>query len=240
MQSIIVKELNKTERLVFVPKSVTVVSTVFLYTDTDLYVRSQTGAGVHLIMHGFKNNEHITVEAEANAHVTVTMLIQGNRQMNVNLRCVALGSGANMNVQIVGISQESSESTIVCGFEHQVHNTVGRITSRRIAYGASKNVFKGLLKIAPGAQKTDTYLSDKALTIGDKATAVSDPQLEILADDVRASHGATIGQLSQDELFYLRARGLPYETAKNLLLHSFIEPALVGVPRDLINILKLE
>ena len=85
----------------------------------------------------------------------------------------------------------------------------------------SKGVFHGRILVRPVAQKTDAKQTNKNLLLSDNATANTKPQLEIYADDVKCTHGATIGQLNKDSIFYLRARGIGLETARQMLIHSF-------------------
>ncbi len=85
----------------------------------------------------------------------------------------------------------------------------------------SKGVFHGRILVRQEAQKTDAKQTNKNLLLTDNATADTKPQLEIYADDVKCTHGATIGQLNDESIFYLRARGIPIETARRILIHAF-------------------
>jgi Fe-S cluster assembly protein SufD len=85
----------------------------------------------------------------------------------------------------------------------------------------SRGVFHGRILVRPGAQKTDAKQTNKNLLLSDDAAANTKPQLEIYADDVKCTHGATIGQLQKEAIFYLRARGIGEETARRMLIHSF-------------------
>ena len=85
----------------------------------------------------------------------------------------------------------------------------------------SKGVFHGRILVRPGAQKTDAKQTNKNLLLSDDATADTKPQLEIYADDVKCTHGATIGQLNDESIFYLRARGIGLEKARRMLIHAF-------------------
>lgn len=89
--------------------------------------------------------------------------------------------------------------------------------------GRSRAVFNGLLHVHPGAQKTDAKQTNQVLLLSDDATIDTKPQLEIFADDVKCTHGATVGQLSDEALFYLRARGIAKDDARALLVHAFAE-----------------
>ena len=85
----------------------------------------------------------------------------------------------------------------------------------------STSVFNGKIYVRPNAQKTNAFQSNKNILLSDDATINTKPQLEIWADDVKCSHGATTGQLDEEQLFYLRSRGLNKDTAKAMLLYAF-------------------
>ena len=89
-----------------------------------------------------------------------------------------------------------------------------------------------MIKVEPGAHRTDAYQKVRNLLLSDEAEANSMPGLEILADDVRCSHGATSGQIEAEELFYLLARGIPRRTAQRLIVHGFLQEAIdrIGNP----------
>jgi Fe-S cluster assembly protein SufD len=87
--------------------------------------------------------------------------------------------------------------------------------------GRSRGVFHGRILVRPDAQKTDAKQTNKNLLLSDDAMADTKPQLEIYADDVKCTHGATVGQLNDESIFYLRARGIGLETARRMLIHAF-------------------
>jgi len=87
--------------------------------------------------------------------------------------------------------------------------------------GKARGVFNGKIYVHQDAQKTDAKQTNKTLLLSDDAVIDTKPQLEIYADDVKCTHGATIGQLDADQLFYLRARGIGLEEARNLLTYAF-------------------
>jgi Fe-S cluster assembly protein SufD len=92
--------------------------------------------------------------------------------------------------------------------------------------GASRSIFAGLIKVRPGAHRTDAYQKVRNLVLSDDAEANSMPGLEILADDVRCTHGATSGQIDEEELFYLQARGIPKDTGRRLIVNGFFQTLL--------------
>ncbi|HEX2252078.1 MAG TPA: Fe-S cluster assembly protein SufD [Thermoanaerobaculia bacterium] len=98
--------------------------------------------------------------------------------------------------------------------------------------GSARSVFNGLIHVHPGAQKTDAKQSNRNLLLSRGALASSNPQLEIFADDVRCTHGSTVGQLDEDAVFYLRSRGIGAEAAQSLLTYAFAS--------DIISRIKVE
>jgi len=104
-----------------------------------------------------------------------------------------------------------------------------------ILSGNAKAVFNGKITVRPDAQKTDAKQTNKALLLSDSATINTKPQLEIFADDVKCTHGAAIGQLDEDALFYLRARGIAEPDARNILVHAFAGEVLDGIKIDAVK-----
>jgi len=105
--------------------------------------------------------------------------------------------------------------------EHAQPNCASHEYFNGILDGKSKGVFHGRIYVHPIAQKTDAKQTNKNLLLSDDATADTKPQLEIYADDVKCTHGATIGQLNEESIFYLRSRGIGPERARRMLIHSF-------------------
>ena len=98
-----------------------------------------------------------------------------------------------------------------------------------LAGGTSQVGFHGTIVVAPDAQKTEAYQENHNIVLSDTARVETRPQLEIYADDVKCSHGATVGQLNEDERFYMRSRGIPDAEARRLQMLSFLSPV---IPED--------
>ena len=98
-----------------------------------------------------------------------------------------------------------------------------------LAGGTSQVGFHGTIVVAPDAQKTEAYQENHNIVLRDTARVETRPQLEIYADDVKCSHGATVGQLNEDERFYMRSRGIPDAEARRLQMLSFLSPV---IPED--------
>ncbi|MDZ4229769.1 MAG: SufD family Fe-S cluster assembly protein, partial [Candidatus Veblenbacteria bacterium] len=170
------------------------------------------GAAAHVILTCLAPECQVGVLVRAGAQVVVTVAAEAKTDVKLMTTIRLVGSQARAHQQVALIGHAGVQH-LDCNLVHEVPVTFGRLTARRVQLGDSRGALTGMLAILPEAQKTDTYLSDKALLLGAQSQATSDPRLEIQADDVRASHGATIGQLSAEELFYLRSRGLAEETA---------------------------
>ena len=198
-----------------------------------------SGAGAHVIFPILPNRGDFVISVNSGAHVVLSLLGKDSVSHELNFTFNLIGEGANVHFQVAVIHTHKSQSKFNFEFIHASPHTYGRMLVRRIILDEARSSLKGMLRVDKSAQSTDTYLSDKALLLGEKTEATSDPRLEILANDVKASHGATIGKLSEEELFYIRSRGIDLGVARGLLALSFLQPALVGVPADLVRSLTL-
>jgi Fe-S cluster assembly protein SufD len=109
---------------------------------------------------------------------------------------------------------------------HDAVNCESRQVFKKVLRNGAEGVFQGKILVKPGAQKTDGYQISQALLLDDEASFQAKPELEIYADDVKCSHGSTTGAIDETALFYLRARGVPRETATDLLVLAFIDEAI--------------
>jgi len=137
------------------------------------------------------------------------------------------GSVAHLNAaQILSGSQHSDFTTVV---SHTAPNCTSRQTVKNVLAGRSRGVFQGKIEVARVAQKTDGYQMNQALLLSPDAEVDSKPELEIFADDVKCSHGATVGELDAEQMFYLRSRGIPEGEARSTLVRAFLAEALDAV-----------
>jgi Fe-S cluster assembly protein SufD len=113
---------------------------------------------------------------------------------------------------------------------HKAPNTTSDLLFKGALKDRSRSVWQGMIYVAPGAQKTDGYQANRNLVLSPKARADSIPGLEILADDVRCTHGATVGKIDPEPIFYLRSRGIPYNDAERLIVEGFFDPIMQRIP----------
>jgi len=113
---------------------------------------------------------------------------------------------------------------------HFAPHTTSDLLFKGALKGKSRSVWQGMIYVAPGAQKTDGYQANRNLILSDQARADSIPGLEILADDVRCTHGATVGKLEAEPLFYLKSRGIPQAEAEKIVVEGFFDPIFQRIP----------
>lgn len=122
---------------------------------------------------------------------------------------------------------------------HEVENTTSDLLYKNALNDQSRTIFTGLIRVEPGAHKTDAYQKVRNLLLTDQAEANSAPGLEIEADDVRCSHGATTGQVDAEELFYLLSRGIPMREAQRLVVFGFLNEVTERLPNEALqNLLR--
>jgi len=113
---------------------------------------------------------------------------------------------------------------------HFAPNTTSDLLFKGALLGESRSVWQGMIYVDPKASKTDGYQANRNLVLSHKARADSIPGLEILTDDVRCTHGATVGKIDQDLVFYLQSRGLPKKEAEKLIVEGFFDPIMQRIP----------
>jgi len=172
--------------------------------------------------------------------------VQVGKDANLEWVFGALGSNLTKNFSEIDLIGEGAVGKMsgfyfTDGKQHLDHDTqqnhlAPHTTSDLLFKGAlkdsSRSVWQGMIYVAPGAQKTDGYQANRNLVLSSKARADSIPGLEILADDVRCTHGATVGRIDPDMVFYLLSRGIPYAEAEHLIVEGFFDPIMQRIPYD--------
>ena len=143
--------------------------------------------------------------------------------------CVALhGAGANFSSTGAAFAGAGAHLDLQYVMEHVGRHTVSRVQQHSLAAGKARCTFNGRIHIHPQASGTDADLSNRNLALSADAEINTKPELEIYNDDVRCAHGATVGRLDDDALFYLQSRGLPAAQAQRLLSIGFLRAGLSG------------
>lgn len=173
----------------------------------------------------------LDVEIEAGGQFQLHLLCTDADYGRMSIH-VLLHEGAHfeMGGAILGHSDQTLE--IVTSVNHAHPNATSNQVVRSVLAGRATGSFLGKVAVARHAQKTDASQSVKAMLLDRTATANAKPELEIYADDVKCAHGATVGELDKQALFYMAARGLPPQVARKLMLQAFIADAFVSLDDD--------
>jgi Fe-S cluster assembly protein SufD len=212
------------------------------------------GEGVYL------NNAVLAINLDAQAHLThLRMQIESPRAFSFATVAAELDAGAEYDSFTLTIGARLSRNEVHANLNgpdaiahlnaarmlrgqqhgdftsvvrHVSPNCASRQTVKTVLDNAARGVFQGKIEVARGAQKTDGFQMNQALLLSRDAEMNSKPQLEIYADDVKCSHGATVGEIDAEQLFYLRSRGVPHEEARAMLIRAFLAEAIDGIGHE--------
>ncbi|MEM9221769.1 MAG: SufD family Fe-S cluster assembly protein [Pseudomonadota bacterium] len=176
------------------------------------------------------SNHHITVaETSQLEHLTVSTGLGLTRNQ---VFCAVRGDDAEANFRAatVAVGARHVDNTLVMRHD-ALHSRSSEVFRSAVGDGGI-SIVQGRIIVDPGAQKTDAKMMSNALFLDDSGEVVNKPELEIFADDVQCGHGATSGDLDEDPVFYLRARGIPEAVARRLLVEAFLVDALDRVEDD--------
>jgi FeS assembly protein SufD len=204
---------------------------------TSVVVEARLGAGATL-HHG------VVAEGGPDAVLLAHLAVAQDPESTYTLACVSSGWGlGRLEPRVVQIA--GAALTRLRGLQHvggrriaDTHSQVmfagpeGRLDQlhKVVADGAGRSVFNGAVRVPRAAQRTDAAQLSRSLLLSDRARIDTKPQLEIVADDVKCAHGATVTRLQQEELFYLRSRGIDADTAARLLLRGYCDEVLRELP----------
>lgn len=167
------------------------------------------------------NMVHITMERDA--YLNSFSLNLGGKMTRHDIHAVLNGSNINCSLNGINLLSGTQHGDTTILMEHVAPNCLSNQFYRTILNDAARGVFQGKVHVHREAQKTDGYQISNTLLLSPKAEMDTKPELEIYADDVKCSHGATTGQLDEEPLFYLRQRGLSEAEARRLLMQAFVD-----------------
>lgn len=154
----------------------------------------------------------------------------GARISRYDLNAVIAAEGAECDVDGLALIKGRQLADTHTSIDHAKPDGTSRQLHKCIVDGAAHAVFNGKIMVRPGAQRTDSSQSSRNLLLNPRAHVDTKPQLEIFADDVKCAHGATVGQLDTEQLFYLKSRGLSELAARNLLTYAFGAEVIDRIP----------
>ncbi len=184
-------------------------------------IELERGSELHLVevvTSGVKSSITIKQQSDTRSYITIIQIGDGTIDYTVCLD----GHGAECDCNILQLVTEREQAMASLRIEHNVANCNSRSQSKCVAAGESAGIFKGLVYVAQDAQHTESSQSSRNIALTRQAKIVAEPMLEIYADDVKCSHGATVGQMNQDAILYMCQRGLSAEQARKLQLEGFV------------------
>ncbi len=164
----------------------------------------------------------INIRLGAGAKLTLFVANSGGRLVRQELHIAAHGEGSELVLRGVNLLGGDSHTDVTMTLDHLVPNCVSSETFRNVVYDRARGVFQGQIKVASIAQKTDARMACNTLLLSDTSDFSCKPELEIFADDVQCAHGATVIDIDDDQLFYMRARGISERKARAMLVKAFI------------------
>lgn len=173
-----------------------------------------------------------SIEVQPGQRKDMVLLILPGVSCDLKMDVILAGEGAEANIYGAYVCGSDEKVRIAVDMHHDHPHCNSRQLFKGIAGGTSKVDFYGKIIVAQDAQKTEAYQENHNILLSDGAKVDTKPQLEIYADDVKCSHGATIGRLNEEEQFYMRSRGISLEDAKVLQMISFIAPVLENIPDE--------
>lgn len=188
-------------------------------------VLQQAATGSSLIR---RSSYRLDAHAQADLHLVEL----GGALARHDLQADLVGDGAQLTTHGVFMPSGRQHIDTQLAIRHQALDTRSRSTWRGVADQRGRGVLRGAIKVAPGADGSDASLSNKNLLLSAQAEIDTKPELEIYADEVKAAHGATVGQLDERALFYLRSRGIPLADARALLTAAFCRAVLEELPLE--------
>lgn len=165
-------------------------------------------------------------QVKAGEKLELQFVVLPGESRDIELGIDLVGPGAEAHVKALYLCRADEKVNFRIVMHHKAAGCKSTQLINGIAGGQAQVHFDGTIVVAPDAQQTEAYQENHNIVLTPEAKVETKPQLEIYADDVKCSHGATVGQLNPDELFYMRSRGIPEAEARMLQMLSFLSPVI--------------
>jgi len=166
---------------------------------------------------------------EADSKATILVTAKGTTSVDGRVHVRLVGERAEAAILGAFVNAKDTSITLETLQQHEAVSTTSNLLVKSVLTQGSRFFYNGAIRVEGSGQKTDAYQRNENLLLSGDAHAESKPSLEILADDVRCTHGATIGTLDDEQLWYLQSRGIPYTTGKCLIVEGFLDTVLSRV-----------
>ena len=197
------------------------------YTDfSDLKIELSEGSNLVLRLANFASNVEINIygKIEKNSGISIVFADFSREFVKISSQIDLVGEGANCVWHLAALSNKNDNKIFDISFKHLVGKTTSIMDNYGVARDYSKIIFSGVSHITEGAKKSNAKQSAKIIVFDENAQGVASPILKIDENDVQASHGAVVGQLNSNHMFYLMSRGLTREEARTLITLGYLKP----------------
>jgi len=184
--------------------------------ELNYYIVQQSGLGAEHLA-------RLNISLAENAKLNLFILNAGGKLVRHEVKVDVAGEGAHVEINGVNLVGDNAHIDVTTVLEHNVPNSTANELFRNVVAGDGHGVFQGQIKVAQIAQKTDAQMACNTLLLTDEGDFSAKPELEIFADDVLCAHGATVTDIDDDHLFYMRARGIKEKDARALLIKAFVD-----------------
>ena len=165
----------------------------------------------------------LNVALAQDADLSIFVLNAGGKLVRQEIKVAVNGENANLAIRGVNLVGDGAHIDVTTVLEHNVPHTNAEELFRNVVAGDGHGIFQGQIKVAQPAQKTDAQMACNTLLLTDDGDFSAKPELEIFADDVICAHGATVTDIDDEHMFYLKARGIDEKTARALLIKAFVD-----------------
>jgi Fe-S cluster assembly protein SufD len=200
---------------------------------TEIFVGEGAHVGYVAVQKWGRNVWHFSdqrAQIEKDAALRLFNVTLGGKFSKTRVEASLVGQGAEAELKALYFASGDQFFDFHTLQDHQVGNTRSDLLFKGALQDVARTVYAGLIKIEKHAARSDAYQANRNLVLSDKAKATSIPMLEIDNNDVRCTHGATVGPVDPEHLFYLRSRGIPEPTAKRMLIQGFFGDVLDRIP----------
>ncbi len=177
----------------------------------------------------------LNVTLGAGAKLSILSLNAGGQLVRREINIAARGEGSVIAINGVNLIGGSSHVDVTTALLHEAPGVAAKELFRNVVTGEGRGVFQGQIRVAQIAQKTDAKMACNTLLLSDEAEFSAKPELEIFADDVACGHGATVTDIRDEHLFYLRARGIPLKLARSMLVQAFVEEVFDAIEDEAVK-----
>ena len=201
---------------------------------SSLNIEVLNGSSLTLKLANFENNENVKISAKIGKDSTLAVIFADFSQSNISFKSEVnlVEEGASCTWHLATLSNSNFNKKFDVSFKHQVGHTVALMDNYGVAKDESNIVFTGCNHIFNGAKHSITRQNAKIIVFDKKANGTASPILKIDENEVQASHGAVVGQLNSDHMFYLMSRGLTKEEARMIITLGYLKPISVNFSQD--------